>query len=114
MAKKSKPPKQRFDMNKADMVRREVRRLANNEMNRIRREIADEFVDVTVACFAIAVHDEYDFGKKRVLRGMKRFLAEFNAIVDKAEGREGQTLEDIKTVLLDECGIDVDNLLIGE
>ena len=108
--KKRKPPKQRFDMNETAKVRQEIRRLANNEMGKIRREIGDEFAQVTVACFALALHDEFGFGHDRLMRGMKRYLNEFNAIVDMAEHGEGQTLEDIKTVLLEECRIDIDTI----
>lgn len=114
MQKKRKPPKQRFDMTETVKVRQEIRRLANNEMNRIRREIGDEFAQVTVACFALALHDEFGFGHDRLMRGMKRYLNEFNAIVDMAEHGEGQTLEDIKTVLLEECRIDIDRIMKGE
>lgn len=117
MSKKNKfrkPPKQRFDMRNTEAVRKEIRRISNNEMNKIRREIGDEFANVTVACFALALHDEFGFGHDRLMRGMRRYLNEFNAIVDMEAYGEGQTLEDIKTVLLEECRIDIDRIMKGD
>lgn len=83
-------------------AKKEICRLANLHAKEIEKQAFDRAAEVSVACFALSVHDEFDFDRDQIMRGMKRYLKEFYAIVD------GYIcLEDIKNVLLEECKIDL-------
>ena len=78
-------------------------------MQQIRRDVADALIPACIGCMALSLHDEFYFGHDRVMRGVRRFLNEFNAIADGY-----QNFDDIKAVLRDECKIDIDGIMNGD
>ena len=88
-----------------ELAKEEIKRLAAKQIEEVRNKTADEICSVSTAALAIAARDEFDFGKQRILRLERRFLEQFNAMVD---GRI--TLDDIKETMLEEVDINLDRL----
>lgn len=101
MKKLKKKPTKRLTPQEKIQFKKQFHKLAKNEITEIKKNAADELTTYVVAALAITARDELDFGKKRILKLEKRFLNQFNALV---EGRI--TLEDIETALKEECNID--------
>lgn len=60
-------------MNRAERRRveqqRTVRRLHKELTGQILQEVENERVEALMTCFALALHEEFGFGKERCLRG---------------------------------------------
>ena len=104
--RKNKRPRVMLTLAQREEARKEINRLAKNQMKQIRRDVADTLIPACIGCMALALHDEFDFGHDRVMRGVRRFLNEFNAIADGY-----QNFDDIKAVLAEECNIDIDGIM---
>ena len=104
-AKKRIRPRVVLSSAQRELAKEEIRRLAAKQIEEVRNKTADEICSVSTAALAIAARDEFDFGKQRILRLERRFLEQFNAMVD---GRI--TLDDIKETMLEEVGIDFNKL----
>lgn len=102
--KKQKKP-MRLSYTEKQKFIKEFHKLADREITQIRNKTGDEISRISIVALAIAARDEFDFGKQRILRLERRFLEQFNAMVD---GRI--TLQDIETAMLEEVGIDFNKL----
>ena len=104
-AKKRIRPRVVLSAAQRELAKEEIRRLAAKQIEEARNKTADEICSVSAVALAIAASDEFDFGKQRILRLERRFLEQFNAMVD---GRI--TIQDIETAMLEEVGIDFNKL----
>lgn len=104
-AKKRIRPRVMLSEAERELAHKEIRRLVNKQVDEIRSKVGDEVSKFATAALAIAARDEFDFGKQRILKLERRFLEQFNAMVD---GRI--TLQDIETAMLEEVGIDFNKL----
>lgn len=104
-AKKRIRPRVVLSAAQRELAKEEIKRLAAKQIEEVRNKTADEICSVSTAALAIAARDEFDFGKQRILRLERRFLEQFNAMVD---GRI--TLDDIKETMLEEVDINLDRL----
>lgn len=63
-------------MNRAERRRMEkqrtVRRLQKELTGQILQEVENERVEALMTCFALALHEEFGFGKERCLRALRR------------------------------------------
>lgn len=96
----------RIPKDKKELFIKEYKKVAARENEKIKNAIADELSYVAIVALAMAAHDEFDFGRKRIMRLVTRFLNEFNAMADGYA-----SLEDMKETLLEETGIDFDKEL---
>lgn len=101
MKKIKKKPIKRLTPQEKIQFKKQFHKLAKNEITEIKKNAANELTAYIIAALAITARDELDFGKKRILKLEKRFLNQFNALVD---GRI--TLQDIEIALKEECNID--------
>lgn len=105
MSKKKKQKPMRLSYEQKKTFVKEFHKLAAKEVEQIRMQTGDELSRISIVALAIAVRDEFNFGKKRILKLEKRFLDQFNAMV---EGRI--TLQDIEMAMLEEVDINFNNL----
>lgn len=76
--------------------------ITNADITAASRAIREQTYDTMTVMSLLTLHDEFDFGKKRLERFMRRFESKTNAL---AAGH--LQWEDYTGILRDECGINI-------
>lgn len=91
-------------MNRAERRRREKERSARGVKKIIERDIIQQVenqrVEAMMMCFALALHEEYGFGKERCLRALRRVDSYMEPWVSSRE-----SLEQLQQKVKDEVGL---------
>lgn len=103
--KKHKKKNVRLPISQQIEAKKQIKKLVESQHREMTNKISLEISHISILALAIACHDEFDFGKRRMLRLVKRFLNEFNAVIDGYI-----SFEDIEKTLLEETGVDFNNI----
>lgn len=106
MAKKKKTNPRKLNGGHASVAwsaRQAAERYVSERVDTIAGEIARDYLLVLM----LVLHDEYGFGKKRIMHTYTRVCDVSDSI-----SRGLMTFEDIRQTLIDECNWDIDNAYV--